>query len=234
MQPILITGGSGRLGSALRKVLPDAITPTHSEMDILLPAVCRRWIYEIQPRAIVHCAGYVNALLAETHKKECMLANVTGTYNVLYAHIGIRFIYMSSDYVFDGTEGDYSEDSIPNPVNFYGLTKYAGEVVTLTRPDTLVVRAPFRYGPPWPYPRAFADQWTSARFVDEVAADIAKVADTRLTGIIHIGGPPRSTYEMAKSVSPSVTPMVRSDIIGVNLPRDVSLDSTLWDSLSRQ
>ncbi|SAI84431.1 NAD(P)-dependent oxidoreductase [Saccharolobus solfataricus] len=50
------------------------------------------------------------------------------------------FIHVSTDYVFDGTKGNYKEDDLPNPINYYGLTKLLGETFALSYDDSLVIR----------------------------------------------------------------------------------------------
>ena len=226
---ILITGGSGRLGTAIRAATL-CVAPTHEELDITESAECLGAISRYDPEIIIHCAGYVTAMGAETYKREAWEVNVQGTETIVKAALGRRFIYSSSDYVFDGERGDYSEDDIPHQVNFYGLTKLAGEIIVSQHPNTLIVRAPFRADPPWPYTRAFTDQWTSCDFVSVRAPQIVQVALGHITGILHIGGVRRSIFELARDATPNIGQMVRGDIEGLVLPRDVSLQTGKWEA----
>ena len=123
----------------------------------------------------------------------------------------------------------YREHDDPKPINFYYRTKRMGELIVMRNPNNLVIRAPFRYGPPWAYGNAFEDQWTSARWLHEVAPDVAEAALSSLAGIIHIGGPRRSLLQMARTVSPNVTPSRREDWQGLPIPQDTSLDSSRWN-----
>jgi len=193
--------------------------------------MCMRVMAEECPDIIIHCAAFVDALGAETEKELCWRVNVDGTRNVARAAAGSRLIYISSEYVFDGEEGYYSEDDTPNPINFYGLTKLAGELIAQEHPNALILRAGFRSDPPWRYARAFVDQWTSGRFVSEVAVDVARAALMRKIGILHIGGPRRTVFELAEVATPGIGQMKRADV-AVRLPRDTSLDSTTWHFLS--
>ena len=227
---ILITGGSGRLGSAIQLEAP-CIAPTHEELDITESAECLAIISRYDPEIIIHCAGYVSAMGAETYHENAWQVNVQGTQNIVRAARGRRFVYISTDYVFDGEQGHYSETDAPYPVNFYGLTKLAGEIIVLQYPDTLILRAPFRGNPPWPYKRAFMDQWTSCDFVSVRAPQIVQAALGETTGILHIGGSRRSIFDLALSATPNVGQMKRGDIEGLVLPKDVSLDSRKWETL---
>lgn len=233
MARILLTGGTGRLGSALRRAYPETIAPGRFDLDIEDAAGCREAIRSESPDIIIHAAGFVNAVEAEAKRHECWTANVRGTENMVRAANGRRFVYISTDYVFDGNQGEYSEYDPPNPVNFYGVTKMAGEVIVSQYPNTLILRAPFRADPPWRYPRAFDDQWTSCDFVSERAPQIIEAALSDWTGILHIGGRRRSIYNMAREVSLGVLPISRKTA-AVNLPEDTSLDSSKWHSLRSQ
>lgn len=221
----LITGGTGRLGSVLKKHI-DCVAPTRDELDITDPKSCYRAIKKYQPDLIIHCAGYVNTLKAEENKKECWNVNVNGTANLFKYSFNTKFVYISTDYVFDGENAPYDEDSIPNPINFYGLTKLIGEQIVLQYPLSLVLRAPFRTSGPWPYERAFEDQWTSCRFVEDVVKDIIKLSQSDIEGIVHLPGERMSILEMARLVSPEVKAMRRSEV-SVKLPRDVALISKM-------
>jgi dTDP-4-dehydrorhamnose reductase len=227
MARIMITGGSGRLGTALQKVTR-CWAPTRRDCDITNYDSCALALHLFQPDVVIHCAGFANSLAAETHREECHWLNVKGTRNMADAAQGRRFVYVSTDYVFDGKQGNYSEADDVSPVNWYGETKAAGEEVALSHDYALVLRAPFRADPPWGFARAFTDQWTSCDWATVRAWEIMRAAlMVDLTGILHIGSACRSIYEMANSVS-DVGPMLRAEVVGVKLPRDTSLDSSKW------
>lgn len=133
---ILLTGGNGQLGTELRHLLDEqgqAYLSTDShEMDITDAEATMAKIKEIQPKVIYHCAAYTAVDKAEDEGKELdELVNVTGTENVAKAAeaVGATLVYISTDYVFDGTlkDGEYATDAPTNPLNEYGRTKLAGE-----------------------------------------------------------------------------------------------------------
>ena len=133
---ILLTGGNGQLGTELRHLLDEqgqAYLSTDShEMDITDAEATMAKIKEIQPKVIYHCAAYTAVDKAEDEGKELdELVNVKGTENIAKAAeaVGATLVYISTDYVFDGTlkDGEYATDAPTNPLNEYGRTKLAGE-----------------------------------------------------------------------------------------------------------
>jgi dTDP-4-dehydrorhamnose reductase len=229
---ILLTGGSGALGSAIRACI-SCVAPDSRELDVTKPATCRDAVARYRPDLVIHAAALTDVAACEQDRERCFRVNVLGTQNMVRAAAGTRFVYMSSEYVFDGERGMYTEDDMPDPISFYGLTKLLGEITVDQYPNTLVVRAPFRKDGAWAYPVAPTDQWTSAASVSEVAPLVVAAASSGLTGVIHItAAPRRSIYEIARSMSPSVRPVTRADITA-RLPRDTSLDASRWGALRK-
>ncbi|MBE9900350.1 dTDP-4-dehydrorhamnose reductase [Enterococcus casseliflavus] len=132
----LITGGNGQLGTELRHLLDEQgasyVSTDAKEMDITDALATMNKIKEVQPTVIFHCAAYTAVDKAEDEGKELdEKINVDGTKNVAMAAeaVGATLIYISTDYVFDGTkkEGQYATDDQVNPQNEYGRTKLLGE-----------------------------------------------------------------------------------------------------------
>src|SRR3989338_5409112 len=97
--------------------------------------------------------------------------------------------------------------------------------------STLVIRTAFKKDGPWPYARAFVDQWVSHEFVSTLAPDIVRAAlMNKLTGVIHIAGARKTIYDLARTASPNVGKMTINDT-GIKLPRDTSLNSSKWQNL---
>ena len=229
---ILLTGGSGRLGTAIQKQIK-CIAPSRKELDITRLNSCIKVIKKYKPDLVIHCAGYVNSLKAEVEQEKCFKVNVTGTMNMVDACDGIRFIYISSDYVFNGDKGNYSEKHLPNPTNFYGLTKYLGESITRYCNNTLVIRTAFKnlVNGRFEHNKAFKDQYTSGEFIDKRATDIIKLAISKEVGIINVGGKRKSVYNLVKEIQPDIGKMSIKDIKGIRIPRDVSLNSNKWGKI---
>ena len=132
----LITGGNGQLGTELRHLLDEQeaayVSTDAAEMDITDAQATMAKIKEVQPSVIFHCAAYTAVDKAEDEGKELdEKINIDGTRNVALAAeaVGATLIYISTDYVFDGTKkaGEYATDDQVNPQNEYGRTKLLGE-----------------------------------------------------------------------------------------------------------
>lgn len=221
---ILLTGGSGLLGRHLFQHL-ECYAPSHSDFDIEKPVLTKGI------SMIVHCAAYTDVERAEVERDRAYLVNVLGTLKL--AELGVPLVYISTEYVFDGAKGNYSEEDETNPVNCYARTKELGEKMAKHAPRWLIIRTLFKPRP-FEHERAVTDQWTSGDYVDVIAPLIAKAvklfAAGKLKGVIHIGTGRKSTYDLARQ-SRDVTPITRSDI-SVPLPMDTSLNTRLWERLS--
>ncbi|GKQ43151.1 NAD(P)-dependent oxidoreductase [Companilactobacillus sp. RD055328] len=133
---ILITGANGQLGTELRYLLDQnnmEYTGTDAkELDITDASSVDSYFSLNKPELVLHCAAYtaVDAAEEEPGKTINHKVNVDGTKNIAEAaeKIGATLVYVSTDYVFDGTNLDmYKEDAITNPKNEYGIAKAAGE-----------------------------------------------------------------------------------------------------------
>lgn len=150
----LVTGVNGQLGYDVKRELlkrgyMDICSPTRDELDITNESDVSRVVLEYQPDVIVHCAAYTAVDKAEEEKELCYDVNVNGTsYLVKNASlVGAKFIYISTDYVFDGTkDGIYEVDDISNPINYYGETKWLGEQVVREYPNHIITRISWVFG----------------------------------------------------------------------------------------
>jgi len=226
----LLTGGSGSLGTELQKLMaPSAIwAPSSKYLDLAKVNVVNFYKhnrYDLSKvDTIIHCAAYTDVPGAELSRAECMDVNIIGTSKVvsLAKLIGARVIYISTDYVYSGIGGNYDESHRTEPVNFYGLTKLAGE--GYLRDTDLVIRTSFKPSE-WPYPKAFSDIYCSADYIDVIAEKIANIiVKTKETGILNVGTERKSVFELAKRRNPKVLPMSRGDIGDVRMPEDISMN----------
>ena len=152
---ILITGAEGQLGYDLIKefgIRDIEIIPTDiSDMDITDKEAVDSFIFDKRPDAIIHAAAWTAVDAAESDPDECKRINIDGTRNVaeVAAKIGARIMYISTDYVFDGTGiMPWKPDSqITAPLNVYGLTKYQGELAIQSFcKDYIIVRISWVFG----------------------------------------------------------------------------------------
>ncbi|APX71964.1 dTDP-4-dehydrorhamnose reductase [Companilactobacillus allii] len=133
---ILITGAYGQLGTELRYLLDEKnieyVGTDSKELDITDKNSVDKYFDENRPEVVYHCAAYtaVDSAEEEPGKTIDYDVNAIGTRNIVEAaeRVGATLIYISTDYVFDGTkDGMYTEDDTPNPKNEYGRTKLLGE-----------------------------------------------------------------------------------------------------------
>ena len=228
---VLITGGSGKLGGELKKIYPDALAPTHREMDITSPGAIRSYVSHHVPDIVIHTAALAAIRGCEENRELAWKTNVTGTADLISCCVAANsrcyFIYISTACVFYGDRGDYSEDDIPYPKNFYSLTKLLGEfAVQPSQIPWLIIRTNFIAREKWPYPKAFTDRWGTYLFVDDLALAIRQIINRKLTGIVHICGEEKlSMYDLGKITTPDLEPMTMAEYSGPPVTQDMSLVS---------
>lgn len=132
---ILVTGAKGQLGTDLMNELAkrglEGYGVDVEEMDITDAAACKRVISAAGVDAVIHCAAYTAVDAAEDNVELCRKINGEGTRNVAQAcrDAGVKMMYISTDYVFDGQgTRPWEPDDERHPLNVYGETKYEGEL----------------------------------------------------------------------------------------------------------
>lgn len=185
---ILITGGNGQLGTALKKVMAGEelfLTDTDN-MDITSKEQINAVFADFKPEFLVHGAAYTNVDGCEENPELAQAINAQGTRNLAEKcrEIGCEMIYISTDYVFDGTAAEpIREDEPTNPVSVYGKTKLAGEAATLETANGWVLRTSWVFGEGHNFVRtmlALAEKNTELTIVDDqfgrptAATDLAK------------------------------------------------------------
>ena len=221
----LLTGGSGTLGTELRKLSNDSLqfySPSSSEFNILNQEQIEKRFRKIDFDLVIHCAALTNVTEIEKNPIKAIEVNIIGTINILRECISHnkKMIFISTDYVFDGKKGNYSIDDPINPLSKYAKTKAAAELAVRTYNNSLVIRTSF-YGHDFPYEKAFTDQWTSKDYVDLIAPKILNAIKSDKIGIVHIGSSRRSVYEIALERRDDVKPIILNDI-DFKIPKDVS------------
>lgn len=207
-------------------------------------------INKISPEIIVHTASLTNVDDCERYRGDASATNIKGTRNVVYAgeKLGIKLVYISTDYVFDGKQGLYKEADRTNPVNFYGLTKLEGErIVTELCSNFIIARTSVIYGnrknnfATWLIDKLqkkekviiIDDQFVSPTLNDDLAEQLIALFDAKETGVFHTsGGEHISRYEFACTLA-DVFGLEKNLIIPGKMkdmtwlaqrPRDSSLD----------
>lgn len=240
MKKVLITGANGFVGYYLTQQLLDkkySVIAT-GRGDCRLPFADPNFIYqsldftdkyavekifaEHEPGIVVHCGALSKPDECEQNKQAAFLTNVTGTIHLLYAAKKLRsfFIFLSTDFVFSGEKGMYTEDDERGPVNYYGETKLLAEDEVKNYPyPWAIVRTVLVYGKPFlnrqnilttvanslgrkePM-QIFNDQVRTPTYVEDLAAALVTIIEKDATGIYHISGEDVITpYKMAIAVA---------------------------------
>ncbi len=217
---ILITGAQGQLGQTLQQALSgeDLILKDLPGFD-LTQSDSESQIVAARPSVILHAGAYTNVDGAEREPDRALAVNAQGTTCVARAAatLNARLIYISTDYVFDGTQATpYREEDVPHPINVYGQSKRAGEIAALTAcPNTLVVRSAWLYGHAGnnfvktimrlagekPFLDVVGDQRGCPTNADDLALALKDLLANDLRGICHVTNTGECTWhEFAEAI----------------------------------
>ena len=165
--PVLVLGGTGRLGRAVTAELTRRgrvfVAPPRSTFDVVVGASIGSRLDTLRPAAILNLAGFTNVAAAELpeHAEAAIALNVElpAALARACARLAIPFVHISTDYVFDGAQSrPYLEGDPVNPLQVYGATKLDGERAVLARnAHALILRTSTLYGPGRPQRPAYVD-----------------------------------------------------------------------------
>ncbi|MCL5267234.1 MAG: dTDP-4-dehydrorhamnose reductase [Bacteroidetes bacterium] len=231
---ILITGAKGLLGQKLVEVfrreseyeIYSCDLNGRDEGSLSLDITDHQKVVEvvgsIKPSVIINAAAYTNVDKAEVERESAYKINATAVgYLAEAANIfGAKLVHVSTDYVFDGIKGHYTEDSKPEPINYYGKTKLAGENLLIAKvTDYVILRTQVLYGfAPgvktnfvlWAVEklskkesvRVVDDQVGNPTLADELAFAALKVCQRNATGLFHVSGfETVSRYEFVRQIA---------------------------------
>ncbi len=234
---ILVTGANGFLGHYLVPLLlekgysviatgkgpgrlPGTSHPrfTYASLDFTDPWRVHDAFESFQPDVVVHAGAMSRPDACEKNQAAAYAVNVEGTVHLLL-NAGEQksfFIFLSTDFIFDGEKGLYTEEDQPAPLNYYGRTKCEAEAAVREYPfDWAIVRTVLVYGAPLPgrphilsvvrdkleKGEAFSlvdDQWRTPTYAGDLAKGIAAIIQKKASGIFHLSGRDRLTpYRMA-------------------------------------
>jgi len=268
---LFITGGSGLLGYRIAELALERGYDVYSgychnrapinpvKIDLANSASIFKALEEIKPDVIMHTAALTDVDMCEKDKELAFKINVEGTKAIANAarKLNAFLIYVSTDYVFDGSRGMYKEDDETNPINHYGYTKLLGEKYCLDR-DYCIARTCVIYGAKpasgkvnfvlWLINKLkngekvgiVTDQYITPTLNTNLAKMMLEIAERKIKGIFHLAGATRvSRFEFAEAVADEfeldeslITPSKMEDINWIAArPRDSSLDTSKAASL---
>jgi dTDP-4-dehydrorhamnose reductase len=238
VKTVLITGANGLLGQKLCQhffsSFKTVATDLHPQAFVSFPDLSyetlnmterRKVDFHVRfykPSVIINAAAYTDVDACEINRDQAWAVNVGGVKNLINAcqEHNSKLVHLSTDYVFDGENGPYSEDDPPNPVGFYGETKLESEkVIKESGVDFLIVRTNVLYGFGRKVKKNFllwlleklsageklkivTDQFNNPTLADNLSECILEMVQRNLSGTFHIGGAEYlSRYEFALKVA---------------------------------
>lgn len=224
---ILLTGANGFLGQYLtarlladhhtviatgkgecRLPFPESTHFTYVPMDFTRQDEVNTVLEQFEPECIVHAGAMTRPDDCELQQELAYNVNVEGTRLLLSKAVrrAVYFIYLSTDFIFDGKQGMYTEEDVPGPVNYYGRTKLQGEALVKQYPfDWAIARTVLVYGRPLAgrsniltvvkeklergeQYRVVSDQVRTPTYVEDLAAGILRIIALKANGIFHLSG----------------------------------------------
>jgi len=230
---ILIIGASGFVGEKLYNSLSKGfeVIGTYStkkkdnfeQLDMSNRNSVIESITKIKPDVVIHTAGITNVDFFEENFKEVQRVNIQGTKNIIEGCLktNSKLIYISSDYVFDGEKGNYTEEDEPNPINAYGKAKLEEEeLVKNSGLKYLILRIAVPYGynssddkqtfEKWIINnlrnnkeiKVIDNQFNTPTLIDDIANAVKKLIELKKVGIYHVTGSERiSRYDFAIKIA---------------------------------
>lgn len=236
MKRILVCGSNGLLGQRLawlfdgesgyevlhsshhRSFVHGTILVDYTQLDIGNRSDVKSLLSSYRPDVVINAAAMTNVDACEEHRERAWKVNVTGVEHLseMCRRIDARLVHVSTDYVFDGATGGYSEVDRVHPINYYGKTKLAGEnSIRSSGVDHAIVRTVLVYGAAVNVKNNFAlwvvnnlheqkeircvdDQISNPTYVHDLAAALRSIVDNDLTGLYNVCGPETvSRYDFA-------------------------------------
>lgn len=202
---IIITGCNGTLGRFLynsfnRMDHNHVVVPNTRDMCDLSNYENIELIYGYNsPNMIVHCAAYTNVQKSDTETQKVFNDNILASINLIRFAMknNSKFVFISTDFVFDGRKGFYQTDDLINPQTVYAKSKASIELALSCYANSLIIRTSF-FKESFPFEKACTDRFTSKDYIDVIGPLILDIIMSDRTGVVHVGTERKSFYELAK------------------------------------
>ena len=236
MKTVLISGGSGKLASYLldhgKEIGHPVVSLSRKEMDVTNRQSIAKALDTYRPDIFIHSAAYTRPMNKHQDNPDVSLeTNIVGTSNVVLECMArnIKLVYISTDYVYPGIDGDYKEEDSVSPfignndgVTKYGWSKLGGECAVKLYDGSLILRLCIcNY--PFPHPKAATDIRKSLMYDYEAAKAIFMLLGEE--GVINVGGPSQSVYDFAKIRNPDIGALGRKEISDVCIAPDTTMNT---------
>jgi dTDP-4-dehydrorhamnose reductase len=194
---IVVTGNNGLLSKELKKLDSNILGLSSNDFDITKEDIKLK-LKTLNPDIIIHSAAITNSHDIDLNPILAIKTNIIGTSFISEYCLenNKRLIYISTDYIYPGVDGDYKETDPILPYNKYAWTKLGGECSVRLIPNHLIIRTSFG-STKFPYKEAWDNQITSKDYVDIIAPMILKATKSNITGTLNIGTNPKTVFEYA-------------------------------------
>ena len=220
---ILITGSNSKFCKLLKEELygKHIFYTSRKDLNILNINSIESKVKKIKPKIIIHIAGLSRPMAKHDRNiSESIDKNIIGTCNIvkISEKYNIKLIYFSTNYVYQGTKGNYKETDPVLPVNNYAWSKLGGECAVQMYSNSLILRLCITEKP-FIHKGAFSDAISSFTYIDDVVSNIKKLIN--LKGIINVGGKRSSIYNFVKKERTNIKPIKRGKS---KFPKDSSIN----------
>lgn len=230
----LITGAGGQLGKALKDKYPNAQFTDATELDITNQGAVSSFDWS-NITHIINAAGYTNVDGAETNKEICMRINADGVANLAVEakKHGLTMVHISSDYVFDGSVDNHTEEEAFSPISVYGKSKAEGDKAASKTPKHYIIRTSWVIGEGHNFVRTMinlANKNISPKVVDDQIGRLTFTSDL-VRGIDHllVNQLPFGTYNLTNSGEPSSWAEITKEIFKLINRNDLNVTGISTD-----
>jgi dTDP-4-dehydrorhamnose reductase len=223
---IIMTGGSGRFAEVFKRIKTkkNIFFPSKKTLNLTNVNSIQKYVKKIKPNYLIHCAALSRPMdIHEKNIEESISRNIIGTCNIVNVcnQEKIKLIYFSTNYVYAGTKGNYSEDDPVLPINNYALSKLGGECAVQMYKNSLILRICMSEKP-FIHKKAFNDVETNFMYHEDFAKHLLKLIDKK--GIINVGGPKQIVFNFAKKTNLKVKPISAKKMLGKKFPLKQSMN----------
>lgn len=243
---ILLTGASGQLGRAILNegIHDHFLIPGMDIFDITKASSIGKYFKNHKFDAVIHCAALARMSECEKNPINAIKTNIEGTANLVMTVMdreiklrkSIRFVHISTDGVYPGIKGNYSEGDETIPYNAYGWTKLGAECAVNLLKNFCIIRTSFFDPDNIIFDHSATDLYSSKVNIDYLAKAILMMLESEFVGTVNIGGRRQSDYDRYKKYKPSLRPCRGIEIsknLDFKIAKDASLNYGRWKKIER-
>ena len=240
---LLIIGGSGNLGKALKKnsFFKKSYFPTKKKLNLLNKFQIDKFLTKNKINIIINTAALARMKDCEKNKSLANKINVIGCKNLVslisYKYKDIKLIHISTDGVYPSIKGNYKETSKLKPYNYYGKTKLKAEYIVKRLKNHLIIRTRFFNKNKIKFNTAAADSFSSAIEVTKLVNIIKILIKKNISGVLNVGGKKISDYLLYKKYKKNIKKCKRSEIqnkMNFRISIDASLNCDLLNKVMKK